>query len=99
MPQGSLGFAKLTGVRDLVWAAHRMGTSAEDLRLREQDMSDMFWDIHSYEAKKAVLRLWAVGECKKRRLGTRGRPRASTGLVNPVTSSSGSCRRKRSPVL
>ena len=55
MLQGSLGFAKLTGVRDLVWAAQRMGTPPQDLRLREQDMSDMFWEIPSSEAKQAVL--------------------------------------------
>ena len=46
-----------------MWAAHRMGTSPQDLRLREQDMSDMFWEILSSEDKKAVM--WAVGECKK----------------------------------
>ena len=69
MLQGSLGFAKLAGIRDLVWAAQRMGTSPQDLRLREQGMSDMFWEIPSSEAKQAVP--WAVGECKKRRRGTR----------------------------
>ena len=42
MLQGSLGFAKLTGVRDLLWAAQKMGTSRQDLWVREHDMSDMF---------------------------------------------------------
>ena len=69
MLQGSLRFAKLIGVRDLVWAAQRTGTSPQDPRLSEQDMSDMFWEIPSPEAKQAVL--WAVGEYKKRRRGTR----------------------------
>ena len=69
MLQGSLSFAKMTRVRDLVWATQRMGTSAKDQRLTEQDKSDMFWEIPSSAAKQAVL--WAVVECKKRRCGTR----------------------------
>ena len=67
MLPGGLGFAKLVGVRDLVWSAHRMQTSTESLSLLEQDMSDMFWEIPGEEALQAVS--WAVGECKKKLRG------------------------------
>ena len=67
MLPGGLGFAKLVGVRDLVWSAYRMQASMESLSLLEQDMSDMFWEIPGEEALQAVS--WAVGECKKKLRG------------------------------
>ena len=67
MADGSLGFSKLTGVRDLAWATNRMGAPLESLKLKEQDMSDMFWEIPSHEVQAATQ--WAVGACKKRRRG------------------------------
>ena len=56
-----LGFAKMQGVRDEIHAAVRMGRKPQSLSLKEEDMTDMFWEIPSTEVKSALS--WATNPC------------------------------------
>ena len=69
MPPGSLGFAKLVGVRDMVWVVDRMRDPLQGLFLNEMVMADMFWEIPSAKVLSVVK--WAVSSC----LSTMGQPK------------------------
>ena len=58
-----LSFAKMQGVRDQIHAAVRMGGNPRSLSLKEEDMTDMFWEIPSTEVKSALS--WALSEVGK----------------------------------
>ena len=58
-----LAFAKMQGVRDQIHAVVCMGGNPQSLSLKEEDVTDMFWEIPSTEVKSALS--WALSEVGK----------------------------------
>ena len=63
-----LGFPGMLGVRDLIFAARRVGTTPAGLELKEMDMDDMFWEIP--QPKVISLIRWLISM-----LHTKGKPK------------------------
>ena len=59
-----LGFPGMLGVRDLIFAARRVGATPGSLELKELDMDDMFWEIPQTEVIASVR--WLISTLRAR---------------------------------
>ena len=55
-----LGFARMLGVRDLIFSARRVGGSTANISLAEMDMDNMFWQIPQEDVVESVNWIFSI---------------------------------------